>query len=70
MNQCRTEYPNPQFERKNWQSLNGEWDFGFKKAARGFKFSANDQTAVDIYYKNIYTHKINVPFALKASCRA
>lgn len=24
------EYPNPQFERKNWISLNGEWDFQIK----------------------------------------
>lgn len=23
----RPEYPNPIFERKNWQNLNGEWDF-------------------------------------------
>ncbi len=25
----RHEHPNPQFERKNWQNLNGEWDFEF-----------------------------------------
>ena len=23
----RKEYPNPQFERKNWTNLNGEWEF-------------------------------------------
>lgn len=25
----RKEYPRPQFQRDSWQSLNGEWDFGF-----------------------------------------
>lgn len=25
----RPEFPNPQFERKNWINLNGEWDFEF-----------------------------------------
>ena len=25
----RSEYPRPQFERDNWQNLNGEWDFLF-----------------------------------------
>ncbi len=25
----RKEYPRPQFRRYNWQSLNGEWEFGF-----------------------------------------
>lgn len=23
----RPEYPNPIFERENWQNLNGEWEF-------------------------------------------
>lgn len=62
----RSEYPNPQFERFNWQNLNGEWDFGFKKAARGFKFSVDEKTAVDIYKSNSYTHKINVPFCIES----
>lgn len=25
----RNEYPRPQFQRKEWLSLNGEWEFGF-----------------------------------------
>ena len=25
----RKEYPRPQFRRDSWQSLNGEWEFGF-----------------------------------------
>lgn len=27
----RKEYPNPGFKREKWMSLNGEWDFSFKK---------------------------------------
>ncbi|WP_294905889.1 hypothetical protein [uncultured Eubacterium sp.] len=26
-------HPNPIFEREGWESLNGEWDFGFSKKA-------------------------------------
>ena len=25
----RPEHPQPQMERKNWQNLNGEWEFAF-----------------------------------------
>lgn len=62
----RSEYPNPQFKRKNWLNLNGEWDFGFKKAVRRFKFSENERTAIDVRNKNRYTHKINVPFCIES----
>lgn len=62
----RQEYPNPQFERKNWQNLNGEWDFGFKKAVHGFKFSENEARAVELCKRNTYTHKINVPFCIES----
>ena len=61
-----TDHPNPQFARKNWQSLNGQWDFGFKKAKAGFKFSKEDTAAKKIYKKAEYTHKINVPFCLES----
>ena len=27
-----SQHPNPQFERKSIEILNGQWDFGFKKA--------------------------------------
>lgn len=66
MNLLRKEFPNPQFERAHWQNLNGEWDFGFQKAVRGFKFSADESRAVDIHSKNDYTHKINVPFCIES----
>ena len=27
MSQARPEFPNPQFERRQWTNLNGEWEF-------------------------------------------
>ena len=51
----RTEHPKPQFMRKNWQNLNGQWDFeidhGNSGADRGL-------FAVDAKLSG----KINVPF--------
>lgn len=63
----REEFPNPQFERTNWQNLNGMWDFGFKKAERGFKFSADEKIAVQLCNSDQYTHKINVPFCIESA---
>ncbi|HZJ78656.1 MAG TPA: glycoside hydrolase family 2 TIM barrel-domain containing protein [Clostridia bacterium] len=34
-NQPRPEFPNPQFERKNWLNLNGEWEFEIDNAVSG-----------------------------------
>lgn len=66
MTVSRQEYPNPQFQRKNWQNLNGEWDFGFKKAAAGFRMSSDEKRAFEIYNAGEYTHKINVPFCIES----
>lgn len=33
----RPEYPQPQFEREQWQSLNGPWEFDFDDANQGLK---------------------------------
>lgn len=66
MNIYRKEYPNPQFERFQWQNLNGEWDFGFKKAAVGFKFSDDEKRAVKYHDENDYPYKINVPFCVES----
>src|SRR6056297_2374219 len=33
----RPEHPKPQFERKNWQNLNGEWNFAFDDQNQGEK---------------------------------
>ncbi len=50
----RPEYPNPQFERKNWTNLNGEWEFEIDtgKSGEGRK----------LYEKAHLDGKINVPF--------
>ena len=61
-----SKHPNPQFERKDIQILNGEWDFGFKKAKRGFKFSKDEKKVIEIKDELQYTHKINVPFCIES----
>lgn len=61
-----SKHPNPQFERKGIEILNGEWDFGFQKAKVGFKFSTDESKTLEIRNKNEYTHKINVPFCVES----
>ena len=51
----RMEHPKPQFERKNWRNLNGEWDFCFDFGSSGLDRGLQDPTAK-------YDKKINVPF--------
>lgn len=60
-------HPNPQFERQNWKSLNGEWDFGFKKQSVFHRLSKNKSEAFKLYKKAVFTHKINVPFCIESS---
>jgi beta-galactosidase/beta-glucuronidase len=57
----RSEYPRPQFLRKEWLSLNGEWDFCFDDADTGeeerwYLEGANAP----------FIQKINVPFAFQS----
>lgn len=59
-------HPNPQFERKEWQSLNGSWDCGFQKTRTAFCFSKNADFATKLYRQARYTHKINVPFCVES----
>ncbi len=66
MNIKMAKHPNPQFERKEIEILDGVWDFGFQKAKVGFKFSTDDKKAVEIKNSNIFTHKINVPFCVES----
>lgn len=66
MNTINSTHPNPQFERESWESLNGEYDFGFQKETPGFKFSKNESLALEIRNKESYTHKINVPFCVES----
>lgn len=51
----RTEYPKPQFERKNWQNLNGEWQFEIDHGNSGESRGLYKADA-------ILNSKINVPF--------
>lgn len=48
------DYPRPQFVRKEWQNLNGEWNF---------VFDDKDEGEIKKYFDNFPIHKkINVPF--------
>lgn len=55
----RIEYPRPQFIRKNWLNLNGEWDFVFDDENKGVR---------EKYFNTIipYNRKINVPFVYQS----
>ena len=54
MNIPRHEHPNPQWERKNWRNLNGEWEFDFD-----FGRSAREK---ELYKNGPLSKKITVPF--------
>ena len=54
MNIPRPEHPNPQFERKDWVNLNGEWQFEFD-----FGMSGRDRR---FYERDSLNSKIIVPF--------
>ncbi|MBO4353804.1 MAG: beta-galactosidase, partial [Clostridia bacterium] len=49
----RPEYPNPQFERKNWINLNGEWGFEIDNTKTGVERGILDRKLES---------KITVPF--------
>ncbi len=54
MNQPRPEHPEPQFERKSWENLNGQWEFEIDRSASG----------VDrrLYKAKKFSRTITVPF--------
>ena len=55
----RNEHPKPQFERKNWLNLNGEWDFCFDQGRTGeARKLFEDFSSFD--------KKINVPFCVQS----
>ncbi len=55
----RPEHPNPQFERENWQNLNGEWEFLFDHSVSGKERGLFKNDAV-------FDKKINVPFCVES----
>ena len=57
MNIPRPEHPNPQWERKNWQNLNGEWEFEFD-----FGVSAIER---ELWKKEKFDKEIIVPVIQK-----
>lgn len=58
-------YPNPQFQRASWQSLDGEWSFGYQKASRiKYKFGINDDDVATM--RANLNEKINVPFCIES----
>lgn len=50
----RSEHPNPQFQRKNWLNLNGEWEFEFDYGNSGAESGILDKAE--------WSSKITVPF--------
>ena len=56
----RPEFPDPQFERQDWLSLNGEWQFGFDDADAGMdaRWYAGD---------HVFARKVIVPFCFESS---
>lgn len=50
----REEHPNPQFYRKNWENLNGEWEFEIDRGNSGVERK--------IFAKDTFERKITVPF--------
>lgn len=51
------DYPRPQFVRKEWQSLNGEWSFRFDDGNVGERERWNEQLHGDL--------KIQVPLLMR-----
>ncbi len=54
MNIPRAEFPNPQFERKDWLCLNGQWEFEFDPG--------NSLLDQGILERDSFTREITVPF--------
>ena len=54
MANARGEYPRPQFQRAQWQCLNGEWEFELDQGASG--------EARGLQHQAHLSGRINVPF--------
>lgn len=55
MNIPRAEHPNPQWQRKNWECLNGKWKFDFDYGRSAIERKLYENT-------NLLTKEITVPF--------
>lgn len=56
----RQEYPRPQFERKEWENLNGEWTCHISRKSKCFRDSDRERGNAS---SQGFEQKINVPFA-------
>ena len=54
----RPEYPNPQFERKEWMNLNGEWEFE--------KDPGDSGESRGLHKTSSFSEKIIVPFCMES----
>ncbi|MCG1021516.1 glycoside hydrolase family 2 protein [Sutcliffiella horikoshii] len=54
----RSEYPRPQFIRKNWENLNGQWQFDYDDANKGL--------LEKWYLQKKFTKEITVPFSYQS----
>ncbi len=54
----RSEYPRPQFIRKNWENLNGQWQFDYDDANKGL--------LEKWYLQKEFTKEITVPFSYQS----
>ncbi|GAC1397776.1 MAG: glycoside hydrolase family 2 TIM barrel-domain containing protein [Chloroflexota bacterium] len=63
----RPEYPRPQFQRKRWLNLNGEWGFAFDDRdvglRQGWQYTSLEQLSSD---KHAFALRITVPFCHQA----
>src|SRR5262245_2233555 len=56
----RPEYPRPQFARREWLNLNGEWEFAFDDGDDGLQQGWHDGRALE--------ERILVPFPYQCAC--
>lgn len=58
----KNDYPRPQFMRKNWQNLNGEWKFAFDDQNVGIRerwFENPDRYSLNIQVPFVYQSKLS-----------
>ena len=63
-NNCRAEFPRPDFRRKDWLCLNGEWEFQFDWNGEDvYKRQAGDLADIWIIGSQLYGYAVVFPTA-------
>ena len=63
----RPEYPRPQFRRKDWTNLNGEWSFAFDDSDSGLANGWQSVTPEDLQSGNSpFDRRITVPYCYQS----